>query len=69
MYRKEKFYKFKVMGEVKAKQSVKFARIGNFIRKYTPKDVTSYANWVRQSFIMQYEGHLPSELQVYYSTF
>ena len=66
MQKQEKFFKFKIMGQVKAKQSVKFAQIGNFVRKYTPKDVTNYANWVKASFYRAYPDHLPSALQDYY---
>ena len=54
------------MGPVKAKQSVKFARIGNFIRKYTPSDVTNYANWVRLSFEKEHPTHLPHVFDGYY---
>lgn len=66
MHKKEKFYKFRVMGQVKAKQSVKFAQIGNLMRKYTPKDVTNYANWVKDCFCSKYPDHLPSELIGFY---
>ena len=45
---------FEVLGKVKAKQSVKFANIGGFMRKYTPSDVKSYANWVKLSFMQKY---------------
>ena len=57
-----KKYKFKIMGKVKAKQSVKFAKVGDFMKKYTPKEMTDYANWVRHSFYKEYPNHLPSEL-------
>lgn len=57
-----KTIEFKIIGKVKAKQSVKFAHIGNFIKKYTPEDMVNYANWVKQSFRMQYPNHLPSAL-------
>ena len=62
----EKTFKFKILGPVKAKQSVKFAQIGNFMRKYTPKDVINYANWVKQNFCQTYPEHLPSVLLGYY---
>lgn len=52
--------KFRVDGKVKAKQSVKFARVGNFVRKYTPKEMVDYANWVKICFRNAYPNHLPS---------
>ena len=54
---------FKILGQVKAKQSVKFTRSGI---KYTPKDVVNYANWVRTCFYNAYPNHLPSMLEGYY---
>ena len=45
---------FEVIGKVKAKQSVKFANMGGFMKKYTPADVKSYANWVKLSFMQKY---------------
>lgn len=66
MQRIEKLLKFKIMGEVKAKQSVKFANIGGFMRKYTPADVTNYANWVKISFQKEHPTHLPSIFAGYY---
>ncbi len=66
MQTKEKIYKFRVLGEVKAKQSVKFAQVGDFMKKYTPKDMKNYANWVKCSFLKEYPEHLPSLLYDYY---
>ncbi len=54
---------FEILGKVKAKQSVKFTKSGI---KYTPKDVVSYANWVRNCFIMTYPEHSPEILKDYY---
>lgn len=54
------------MGEAKAKQSVKFANIGGFMRKYTPKEMVNYANWVKISFQKEHPTHLPSMLDGYY---
>lgn len=54
-----KSYKFRVMGRVVAKQSVKFGRNGI---KYTPGDMTTYANWVKTCFYKEYPKHLPHEL-------
>lgn len=59
---KDLILNFKIPGKVKAKQSVKFAKIGNFIKKYTPEDMVNYANWVKQCFTMAYPNHLPSNL-------
>lgn len=57
----EKLIQFKIDGKPQAKQSVKFAKIGNFIKKYTPKEMVNYSNWVKQCFKMTYPEHLPSE--------
>ena len=46
--------KFEIPGKVKAKQSVKFANVGGFVKKYTPADVKEYANWVRLCFMKKY---------------
>ena len=59
----EKFFKFTVLGAAKAKQSVKFTKTG---MRYTPKDVVTYANWVRNSFIMAYPEHKADVLNGYY---
>lgn len=61
----EKRYKFRVLGKVKAKQSVKIANIGGFMHKYTPKEMTNYANLVKLCFMKEYPQHLPSELTDY----
>ena len=45
---------FIVKGRAKAKQSVKFANIGGFTKKYTPSDVVEYANLVKLSFLQAY---------------
>lgn len=59
---KIKELKFRILGKVKAKQSVKFG--GNGI-KYTPGDMVNYANWVKTSFKNDYPEHLPHELDGY----
>jgi len=66
MQLKEQFYRFTIIGPVKAKQSVKFAQVGNYMKKYTPKDVTNYANWVKMSFLRQYPEHRADILDGYY---
>lgn len=58
----KKEYSFRIMGQVKAKQSVKFGRNGV---KYTPTDMVNYANWVKMSFKKEYPEHLPHELDGY----
>ena len=58
----EKIYKFRIIGKPKAKQSAKFRKIGNFVQKYTPKEIVDYANCVKHSFYKEYPNHLPSEL-------
>lgn len=62
----EKIFKFKILGPVKAKQSVKFAQVGNYMRKYTPKYMVNYANWVKTSFLKEYPNHTADELEGYY---
>ena len=68
MQRIEKNLKFKIMGPVKAKQSVKFAQICDFMKKYTPADVKNYANWVKLSFYKEHPNFLPSMLDGFYIT-
>lgn len=60
---KEIKLKFKVLGQAKPKQSVKFTRSG---MRYTPKDAVIYANWIRNSFIIAYPKHKPEMLEGYY---
>ena len=52
-------YMFEVEGRVKPKQSTKFAKIGGFVRTYTPSDVKSYSNWVRLCFKGAYPDFKP----------
>lgn len=59
---KIKELKFRILGKVKAKQSVKFGRNGI---KYTPGDMINYANWVKTCFRRDYPEHLPHELDGY----
>lgn len=59
---KIKELKFRILGKVKAKQSVKFGRNGI---KYTPTDMVNYANWVKTSFRADCPKHLPHELDGY----
>ena len=65
---------FEIKGKVKAKQSVKFANMGGFTKKYTPADIKEYANWVRLCFINKYPAwdinnyagkQLKAEINVY----
>lgn len=48
--------KLSFQGEPKAVQSVRFARIGNFIRKYQPKEQIDWKNYLK----MQAMEQLPS---------
>lgn len=48
---------FTIPGKAVAKQSFRYTRDG---RKYTDKEVKSYANWVRLCFQRAYPEHLPS---------
>lgn len=61
-----KTYRFRIMGRAVAKQSVKFGRNGI---KYTPGDMISYANWVKNCFYKEYPKHLPHELDGFYLEF
>lgn len=56
-----KEYRFRILGKVKAKQSVKLGLHGT----YTPADMVHYANWVKTCFKKDYPEHLPSELEGY----
>lgn len=38
---------FKFDGEPKAVQSVRFARMGNFVRQYQPAEVTEWKNYIK----------------------
>ena len=60
-----KGYRFIVQGKVKAKQSMKFKRIGQFVKTYTPDDVVEYANWVKCCFLNEYPDAKPSDLEGY----
>lgn len=49
-------------GEPRAVQSVRFARIGNYMRKYQPAKVTEWKNWIRlqaQSQLSRIAGFKP----------
>lgn len=51
---KQMHFSFVVPGKVKAKQSMRFTRAGI---RYTPKDMTEYANWVKICFREKYPKH------------
>ena len=59
----QKEYKIRIMGKVKAKQSVKFGANGV---KYTPSDMVEYANWVKLCFKKEYPDHTPNDLEGFY---
>ena len=52
---------FIIPGKVQAKQSVKFANVGGFMKKYTPPEMVNYANWVKQSFCSEYPDYIPTQ--------
>lgn len=58
-----KAYSFRILGEVKAKQSVKFGKNGV---KYTPSDMVNYANWVKCCFKKEYPEAIPTDLEGFY---
>lgn len=49
---------FIIEGRVKAKQSFKYTRDG---RKYTPRDVKDYAEYIKGCFIQKFPGFKPLE--------
>lgn len=49
---------FKILGKVKAKQSVKFTKSGI---KYTPHDVVEYSNYLKLCFMRMYPNFTPLE--------
>lgn len=47
---------FNIPGEAKGKGRPKFARMGNFVKAYTPKDTANYENWVKICYKQAYPG-------------
>ena len=52
---------FAVPGKVRGKQRPKFARVGNFVRTYTPEQTVNYENWVKTCFMEAYPNWKPTE--------
>ena len=52
---------FTFQGEPKAVQSARFARIGNFIKSYQPKDVIDWKNYVK----IQAQAQLPEDFEMF----
>lgn len=52
---------FTIPGAPVAKQRPKFARMGNFVRTYTPKETVSYEGLVRYAASQAMQGHEPIE--------
>jgi Holliday junction resolvase RusA-like endonuclease len=48
--------KFEIPGEPMAKQRPKFARMGSFVKTYTPKETVNYEGLVRTSYGFQYKA-------------
>lgn len=48
---------FRVDGKVQAKQSLRFSNVNGFVKKYTPKKMVAYANWVKICFKQKYPNH------------
>lgn len=67
-------YKFIIEGKPKGKGRPRFARIGNYVRTYTPKDTQDYEEEVRKSFLRQcdevdikdYGGNIKVHLKAYF---
>ena len=54
------YLNLKFPGVPKAVQSVRFAKIGNFMRKYQPKEVTDWKNWIK----IQAHQQLPRDFRL-----
>ena len=52
---------FTVPGKVKGKGRPRFARIGKFVKTYTPEDTINYENWIKTCFIQAYPSFTPLE--------
>lgn len=50
---------FTFPGEPRAVQSVRFAKIGNFMRKYQPKTVTEWKSWIKLQAVDQISRNCP----------
>lgn len=64
---------FTIPGEAKGKGRPKFARMGKFVKTYTPKDTVSYENLVKLFFSKTYPDHEiidqdPIEMKLYVYT-
>lgn len=49
----EPIFRLTILGEPKAVQSVKFARIGRFVRKYQPKGVADWKGYIKLCAIQE----------------
>ena len=64
---------FTVIGKIQPKQRPKFARIGGFIRTYTPKATLDYQKLVADSYLEKYgnlkplEGALVMEINAFFN--
>ena len=47
---------FTIHGKPQAKGRPRFARMGNFVKTYTPKDSATYENLVRTEFVQVFNG-------------
>lgn len=50
---------FKIPGEAKGKGRPKFARVGKFVKTYTPEKTASYENLVKLYFTENFPNHIP----------
>lgn len=46
---------------MKGKGRPKFARMGNFVKTYTPEDTINYENWIKTCFMQTYPNFEPLE--------
>lgn len=58
---------FEIIGEPKGKGRPRFARIGNGVRTYTPKDTENYESYIRISYLntagkKKLEGQIQAEI-------
>lgn len=63
----------KIPGKFRGKGRPRFARVGNYVRTYTPQETANYENWVRMcwhdqtgSFKFDDDVALCAELFIYY---
>jgi len=59
--------KFEILGEPKGKGRPRFARVGNGVRTYTPKETENYEAYIKMSYLnsvgpKKLEGQIQAEI-------